>query len=360
MTTAATELVLLQANRAVHYAATRINYAEWGKGLTVPQYLEREDALQSSEFTRSGHVSWILTTAAAAAKYADAATGRIHAHVEVPEDLPILAACESFRRPGRLGDRDVPVWSIGSVFVSKDLRGKGYATVMMKKLRAELIKTAPEVGLSNLYSDIGPDYYARLGWKILPSTSLVCDAAATAPSTVPTGVTLLSRADVDTLLVPALYPPSSTPAADARTLFSMPLTPGVHDWFYQRAAFYYRQPGTPAAPTSQGARAGAGSFVVWHHAPHNKCLYLLHWRAASAGARDALLAAAALEAKAFDLAKVVAYLSDGQDVAGLPAGWRVEPREQSLSSLMMWRDGKVVEELEREVVWLGNERYAWV
>jgi hypothetical protein len=65
--------------------------------------------------------------------------------------------------------------SIDSVFVPPEHRCKGYATLLVKLLREHLISEArgqPWV-VSNLYSDVGPKFYSRFGWKVFESREWV-------------------------------------------------------------------------------------------------------------------------------------------------------------------------------------------
>ena len=58
--------------------------------------------------------------------------------------------------------------SVASVFVESSFRGNGYASVMMRLLRDRLRDESIEMAASNLYSDIGPDFYNRPGLDWTP------------------------------------------------------------------------------------------------------------------------------------------------------------------------------------------------
>ncbi|KNE70613.1 hypothetical protein AMAG_20296 [Allomyces macrogynus ATCC 38327] len=133
----------------------------------MKEYFHREDLLQDTGFTRLGHSSWLLVPAA-------------EQYAEMPT---ILAACETFKRPCRVGDQDTFAWSVASVFTRPEFRGCGYATTMMSKLRDRLVAEHPKLGVSTLYSDIGPKYYDRLGWRLFPSDSVSSADLASVTST---------------------------------------------------------------------------------------------------------------------------------------------------------------------------------
>lgn len=58
------------------------------------------------------------------------------------------------------------VYGIGSVLTPKPHTGKGYATILLKNCLKEIEKDGD--ALIFLYSDINPDFYKRLGFRLLP------------------------------------------------------------------------------------------------------------------------------------------------------------------------------------------------
>jgi hypothetical protein len=89
-----------------------------------------------------------------------------------PDQRPILCSCESFYKRSLKSDeygtvKDVVIHGIASVFCPQPLRGRGYAARLMRELGRTLQAwqaDGVEVVGSVLYSDIGKDYYTRLGW----------------------------------------------------------------------------------------------------------------------------------------------------------------------------------------------------
>lgn len=86
----------------------------------------------------------------------------------------ILASCESFRKRSLQGDQDgntkeVIIHGIASVFCAPQYRRRGYAgrhmAEMAKALRSWQADGGTPVIGSILYSDIGKEYYAKLGWR---------------------------------------------------------------------------------------------------------------------------------------------------------------------------------------------------
>lgn len=77
-------------------------------------------------------------------------------------------------------------FAIASVFTPNAHRRRGYAAKMLSLLLQEL-KSRKGAVASTLYSDIGPNYYSKIGWEAHPSVSLVLDLNPSIPP-----VTLLS------------------------------------------------------------------------------------------------------------------------------------------------------------------------
>lgn len=112
----------------------------------------------------------------------------------LPNQRQILCSCESFRKRSLTSDRkgnvqEGLVHGVASVFCPPEYRGRGYGARFMKELAQALREWQPDHGKSIgsvLYSDIGKEYYARLGWPpnprnwhfVLPSVTMENPVAA--------------------------------------------------------------------------------------------------------------------------------------------------------------------------------------
>ena len=67
----------------------------------------------------------------------------------------------------RLLEQELSGIAIGSVYTLREVRGQGFAPQLLKWV--EDYQRQQQAALSVLYSDIGPDYYARLGYVLCPS-----------------------------------------------------------------------------------------------------------------------------------------------------------------------------------------------
>ncbi|KAI5290431.1 hypothetical protein KEM54_001550 [Ascosphaera aggregata] len=156
------EVVLVHPTEEEKLAYRRLTAPEWAGRLSVEQYLERERTVENRPLGKNALISWILTN-----------------KNFPPNKRPIYATCETFTLPGWVAYKgkikDVVSYGIGSVYCDQKYRGKRYATKMIlevgKALQLEqkgtLIKEP--CNFSILWSDIGKQFYHRLGWA--PYTS---------------------------------------------------------------------------------------------------------------------------------------------------------------------------------------------
>ncbi|EMD63278.1 hypothetical protein COCSADRAFT_38142 [Bipolaris sorokiniana ND90Pr] len=130
--------------------------AEWIDSLTPPLYLKECRFLTTVPLARDGGMTtWVL----------------VHKD-SVPNKRHILCSCETFRKHSLTSNTQGEVSNnivhgIASVFCAPPYRRRGYAGRMMQELVKELYRWQtdkfPCIG-TTLYSDIGKEYYAKLGW----------------------------------------------------------------------------------------------------------------------------------------------------------------------------------------------------
>jgi len=134
----------------------------------MDQYTHRE-AMVIQDLTPERYTSWILTNGK------DVVENGNHPESEYPNKR-ILSGCQSMRRTMFVGHngkvREVGADMLTSVFTPSECRGKGYAARMLSELTDRMVNgkagryplgiTHPDISI--LYSDIGPKYYAKMGW----------------------------------------------------------------------------------------------------------------------------------------------------------------------------------------------------
>jgi GNAT superfamily N-acetyltransferase len=121
-------------------AAHRNVFDIWSKGLPLEEHLRLR-----LESPKHGLANWYVGTLAG----------------QVVVSLGCYPLVLSYR--GEL----VPGFSIGSVYTVKEFRGHGFAPQLLEWVERQQRDVGAQIGL--LYSDINPDYYARLGYVLCPS-----------------------------------------------------------------------------------------------------------------------------------------------------------------------------------------------
>lgn len=196
-----------------------LTHAAWGGGLSLKQYLEREERLRAHPWARQRMETWLLK-----------------------EGGEVLASCETFRNDSYLDGRAGSSWAIASVFTEPRLRGRSHALTLMQQLRARL-QSEPSAHACVLFSEVGPRLYERAGYRALSGASDQVLPAVSAP--VPEGVEPL-----DALTRPALV--------TGPGLLLWPSTEQL-DWHLERARLYARflkrRPLDFEVATCEGARA---------------------------------------------------------------------------------------------------------
>ena len=96
--------------------------------------------------------------------------------VGIYDDDELVASCKTYDRELRYNENSLRAVGIGAVFTPPALRGRGYSTAML----GALLDAERDAGrdLAFLFSDIHPEFYARLGFIALPSRLLTIRAAS--------------------------------------------------------------------------------------------------------------------------------------------------------------------------------------
>ena len=326
------------------------NYPEWGKPLTVQQYLERESCLERECF--AALQAWTL----------------VDAH-----DSTVLAQCETYKRQVELfqagksiyGNADMFGYGIASVFVPMALRGRGYGTQLMKCIK-DMVDADDTAVLSHLYSDVGPQFYNRLGWPVYEARGLVLDTGKyRLVSKV--SATAADRTVVESLVERQIriYRDQAIQATlkDPDTV-AVIIKPSVATvlWFRERSrilAKYLRPAMQEFFVRPFGHMVAGRSWFVYFHNFKDDILFILHHSVLSVEDAESLLDAAYTEAVSCSLAKVEIW--NPSDVFGKCSSMTgvdfVTRTEESLPSLSMSKHANVD---ASRIVWIGNEKYAWV
>ncbi|KAI0372039.1 hypothetical protein BV20DRAFT_964740 [Pilatotrama ljubarskyi] len=385
--------------------------AEWAKGLSVDQYVQRDVIMDTHEHAAGGKlITWVL------------------APRSNPTTLDFMCSCETFRRTAVVAKRakevdarevrEVTAYGVASVYTPPRNRHKGYASHMMRLLhwvlapRSALPPSFPaewgappdvdmlrSLGAANahfsvLYSDVGKRFYqsvgptpgANDGWVVKGAleTSKMLDPASDptnsgAASPTPPGVTIQRLSEDDVI---ALYDHDavlikndlSRFAGDTDlTLFSFLPDKGVGA-FVMRRIMDFKEDMTVVRPTTQwgfavlpyGARTLKDALRPDSGAPLSFVTWTLDLRTSP---RTLVVARLRADEHTFpiilDQLLVVAreekvekvefwYLRPELRAIANARGWPTKERAEHLSAVKWYG-----EEKEDDVEWVYNEKFCW-
>jgi GNAT superfamily N-acetyltransferase len=364
-------LVLTHPTAEEKLATWNLNSVNWGTALSVADYLEREQYLTTVPLARNGGIThWILVDRSLP-----------------PNERPILASCESLRKPVLVSHNGVVTEAfthgIGSVFSQPKFRGKGYASRMLRELGALLkdwqvdpktpgMQACP---FSILYSDIGKKYYTKFGWVPFPSTHIAFPPTA---SSKPFTATPLAESDIEELCATdeKYIRRSLENAQDAKIRVALIPNHDVMQWHHKREDFVSRKI-FGKSPLIKGAIAGeVGSRVwaIWTRAFYGplkpesgNTLHILRLVVedeadikTNAAKLRGILEIAQAEAKEWQLGHVELWnptkiVKQMVKETGLEHS-EVEREGESIASLMWYGEGSGT---SAEIEWVGNEKYGW-
>jgi len=124
---------------------TAESHVLWGGGLAHEAYLSMWKELAETPWARRffTHYAW------------------------VGDDGALLSSAKVYRPLVRLGGEVGRATAVGAVFTPKSERGRGHASALLRAVVEEADRRGD--GLALLFSDIGTDFYGRLGFIPLPA-----------------------------------------------------------------------------------------------------------------------------------------------------------------------------------------------
>jgi predicted N-acetyltransferase YhbS len=170
-------------------------YSIWNEGLTRPAYGRWNDAQMRTP--------WGLEN--------------LHRVALVDDEGQVLASMKRYRFTVRYDGEVMPMLGVGAVFTPNERRGRGYAPLLVERVVAE--EAAAGTGVATLFSEIGAEYYSRMGFAAVPLDEVTVSVAHKdgAPA-------MLVRSGTDSDL-PALSAMHEVRSASAR--FALVRTPEV-------------------------------------------------------------------------------------------------------------------------------------
>ncbi|KAL3672011.1 hypothetical protein V7S43_002676 [Phytophthora oleae] len=351
------------------------DYEHWGAPLLTVEEWQQKDALQrATPFSQNGALFWALVDKTEK----DSSTS--DDGLVAGRDL-LYCHCKTlrfdciYRRINGDVERGFS-YQVSSVYTLPPSRKRGLASFFLKEV-AKQLKKLPKPLISVLYSDVGPTYYDRLGWKCHPSK------AATLEVNRPSNVTetsdngfKLEPIFIDDKLAKFLETDNarlveelSSDKFQGQEAFLILPTRGSIEWQFVNAIHYARVAGYDELPSRCGVKINDNAFVLWWHYLKESTLYVSRARFPDSGdnaaaTARALLDAALQEARKFKLMKVVIWDPPSglvHDDVRDPLEIQVAERQLSLSNAMVFHHESFDENSGAPLPqWLHNEKYAWV
>ncbi|KAL3672131.1 hypothetical protein V7S43_002793 [Phytophthora oleae] len=342
------------------------DYEEWGAPtLDLPQYLRKEELQRATPFSQRGSIFWALVE--------DTGNSDL-----VAGETVLCCHCESHRfdcvvrRSSGEIERGYS-HHVGSVFTVPEHRKRGLAKLLLTEV-AKQLQELPGALVSALYSDIGPTYYDKLGWKLYPSKMATLDVEhpknAPVDSENSAGFVSLALDDkLDEFLQAdnaRLVEELKSDKFEGQEAFAVLPSRDSIEWQFCIGVHFARVRKYEELPSRCGVKVSKDAFLIWCHNLKASTLYIVRARLPTASENAAettrlLLAEALEEARKFKLKKVAIWnpplaladhaVRDHLEIAFVD-------REDSLSSAMVFHsDSTPSTGLPH---WLANEKYAWV
>ncbi|KAE8907642.1 hypothetical protein PF005_g18046 [Phytophthora fragariae] len=347
------------------------DFDEWGAPtLDLQQYQRKEELQRATAFSRRGSIFWALVE------------DNGDSTELVPGETVLYCHCESHRfdcvvrRSSGEVERGYS-HHIGSVFTLPEHRKRGLATFFMKEV-AKALEKLPGALVSVLYSDIGPTYYDKLGWRLHPSKMATLDVAH--PRNAKSNETQVEMENLflDDKLDAFFQADNARLVEELKgekfqggEAFAVLPTRDSLEWQFCIGVHFAKVWKYDEVPSRCGVKIDDNAFVIWCHNLKESTLYVVRARFPEAGENAAnttrlLLNMALEEARKFKLKKVAIWdPPSGLLHSEVRSHLEIEvvEREDSLSSAMVFCRGRGKAKGDTTTPlphWLSNEKYAWV
>ncbi|OIW29318.1 hypothetical protein CONLIGDRAFT_631404 [Coniochaeta ligniaria NRRL 30616] len=352
------DVIFAEATPRQRVLSWELNGASWAPPLTLEQYVGREDILSKAALSAKGGTKYYV----------------LH-HKDNPDD--IVSACEVTSKKVLVADasgsRISDAYSLASVFTAPQYREHGMASYMLRKVQHG-VDANTECGA--LYSDIGRDYYTRLGWRDFRTPQVMFRLQKGFKAPAVSDVHLLAESDVAELckkdidvLTQRFQRLAET--RDGKTHITFLPSFVQCSWHFTRDA-YVAKVMAGREVQNRGARTSDGhTWLYWDHDLREKKLKVLRVVTSEEDGLEkrsadlkALLLAALAETEDWDLPALLVWSPAKELVAAATDIWCeagenlqvvFEERQDGSIPSLRWKGGEDV----GEVVWESNEYFAW-
>ncbi|KAI9997560.1 hypothetical protein PInf_001480 [Phytophthora infestans] len=349
-------------------------HEHWGAPLlSVEQWQRKDEAQRVTRFSQAGALYWApvdRTEEDSSTSDAGLVAGRdlLYCHCKT-----LRFDC-AYRHSSGEVERGYS-YQVSSVFTLPDFRKRGLASFFLTEVANQLEKL-PKPLISVLYSDVGPTFYDKLGWKCHPSKAATLEVDHPQNATTAATSIKLESMFLDDNLATFLETDNARLVAELsgdkfekKEAFLILPTRDSIEWQFINGVHYARVAGFEGLPTCCGVKLNDNAFLLWWHNLKESTLYVSRARFPDSGdnaaaATRVLLDAALQEARKLKLKKVVIWdPSSGlvRDEVRRLLEIEVAERKLSLSSAMVFRHWNAQEGATTTLPhWLCNEKYAWV
>ncbi|RAW24075.1 hypothetical protein PC110_g19497 [Phytophthora cactorum] len=351
------------------------DHEHWGAPLlTVEQWQHKDEAQRVTPFSQAGALYWALvdrTEKDSSTSDADLVAGRdlLYCHCKT-----LRFDCVYRRSSGEI-ERGYS-YQVSSVYTLPDFRKRGLASFFLTEVAKQLEKL-PNPLISVLYSDVGPTFYDKLGWKYHPSKAATLEVAHPRNAISDDSSAELETMLLDDNLAKFLESDNARLVTElsggdkfiGKEAFLILPTRDSIEWQFINGVHYAQVAGFDELPSCCGVKVNDNAFALWWHNLKESTLYVSRARFPDSGDNAAattrvLLNAALQEARKFKLKKVVIWDPPSglvRDEVCRLLEIEVAERNLSLSSAMVFRHENIQEGAAAPLPrWFCNEKYAWV
>jgi len=338
-------LRLVKANHEQFIESTKANYQAWGTRLSIDQFVYREEQLLETTLgSPAHHQPWALL-----------------------RGDTVVASCETFSEDcfycfsGEKEVRRAPSISVASVFVEDKHRGKGYASIMLRLFNSLMRKQGGYI-FSDLYSDVKPTIYERVGWTQYPAPSVAVHVKDFRKSSrfssnfsasnfgLKDAVSVIKvdeeNTKVDVQKAAALHPGAGVVVSHIFSVAKLEWLATIADLYCE--VYNYTK------PVNYGALIDNHNYIIWSHDFREMDLYVLKLRSTSPENTQHLISAAVAEAFTFRFSHVNIWWNLPSSHASF-SGLTIKQREQDSIPMMAW-----FLDNSKRIDWINIEKFGWV
>ncbi|CAG8438311.1 7703_t:CDS:2 [Dentiscutata heterogama] len=333
----------------------------WGYPLlTLDEYVEREQILANIDFTLENLIVWILVSK--------------KCNLSNDTEPTIYSHCETYKRKALIklssGQiQEVIGYCITALFTPSKYRGKGYAAKVMELLNDKL-RFEYKAKFAYLYSEIGPNFYSKLGWKIFPHKEIKfkVEDKYFAPLNHSKLIVSINQSNLESVVIKDCeFIKNDLKKLNKKSLVILPTKPAF-DWIFQKTKLYSKLHSDINDPRQFGAMILNKNndeneellerFIMWSHDFKENRLLILRFRSDSPFTSRLLIQQAMQEASKFQFKQIILWnpdlsLFNIENDLNIFDG-EVAERTESLPYLSWYADD------DDNVDWMLIERYSWV